>query len=220
MDPCILVPVLRRPWRVEPLLTNIRATTGRCRVLFIADQDDDDELEALDRAGADFTTVPPGTSYAAKINAGFAATDETIYFQAADDLVFYDGWYEAALRLLWHPCHVVGTNDLGNPAVKRGAHSTHSLFTREYIETRGGTMDMGPGVVMYPGYAHGYCDSEFVAVAKRRGVFKFAYDSVVEHLHPDWGKGEEDATYARGRALHEASLATYNERKHLWMRSR
>src|SRR5690606_39212978 len=157
------------------------------------------ELEALDRAGADFTTVPPGTSYAAKINAGYAATDETIYFQAADDLVFHDGWYEAALRLLWHPCHVVGTNDLGNPAVKRGKHSTHSLFTREYIETRGGTMDMGPGVVMYPGYAHEYCDNEFVAVAKRRGAFKFAYDSVssictptgarVKRMRPTLGAG-------------------------------
>jgi len=102
--------------------------------------------------------------------------------------------------------------------VKRGKHSTHSLFTREYIETRGGTMDMGPGVVMYPGYAHEYCDKEFVAVAKRRGAFKFAYDSVVEHLHPYWGKGEEDATYARGRALRDASRATYDERKHLWKR--
>src|SRR5690606_28858387 len=162
-----------------------------------------------------FTTAPPGTSYAAKSNAGYAATHQTILYLDALDLGLHDWSNEATVRLLCDTCHRLGTNDLSNRAVERRADSIHientTEYMRDYIATRGGTMDMGPGVVMYAGYAHEYCDAEFVAVAKRRGVFKFAYDSVVEHLHPDGGKGEEDATYARGRALRDASRATYEE---------
>jgi hypothetical protein len=54
----ILVPVLRRPWRVQPLIDSIEAATPEShRTLFIVDDDDEHELDALRAAGAQFLTV-------------------------------------------------------------------------------------------------------------------------------------------------------------------
>ena len=33
---------------------------------------------------------------------------------------------------------MIGTNDKHNPSVRRGIHSTHTLFARSYIEERPG----------------------------------------------------------------------------------
>jgi hypothetical protein len=54
----ILVPVLRRPWRVQPLIDSIETATPEAhRTLFIVNDDDEHELDALKDAGADFLTV-------------------------------------------------------------------------------------------------------------------------------------------------------------------
>lgn len=50
------------------------------------------------------------------------------------------------------------------------------------------------------GYASKNCDNEFVETAKHRDEFTFAARAVVEHLHPNWKKGDDDQTYRRGMA--------------------
>jgi glycosyltransferase involved in cell wall biosynthesis len=216
----ILVPVLNRPHQVARLLDSIEAATPEPhRVLFLATYGDDDEISAIAAAGAQVWLLNEPGTYVRKINAGFAVCDEDVFFAAADDLAFHPGWYPAALAKLTGRCEVVGTNDLGNRRVQAGRHATHNLFTRRYIEQRGGTVD-GPGLVLHEGYHHWYCDDEFVETARHRGVWRFARSSVVEHLHPLFGKGDMDDTYTLGREHNAEDRVRYRERRHLWMRER
>lgn len=207
----ILVPALRRPQNVAPLLNSaLRAAPG-ARVLFICDPDDEPEILAIKDEGGEH--IAPGGNYAAKINAGVRHTDEPLIFMGADDLRFHPGWLEAATAWLRGKTEVVGTNDLCNPRVMAGNHSTHSLLTREYAER--GTIDE-KGKVLHEGYVHEYVDDEFVQTAIRRSAFSFAEDSIVEHMHPNAGKAEMDDLYA-GRGLRmKMGRKVYRRRRRLW----
>jgi glycosyltransferase involved in cell wall biosynthesis len=212
----VIVPVLGRPHRVKPLLASIAATTPeRHRVLFVADEDDDAELAALEAARADVLAVASGASYAAKINAGYHATTEPVFFMAADDLAFRPDWYSRAASYFSDEIHVVGTNDLCNPRVMCGQHSTHTLVKRSYIEEQSGVVDEAD-TVLHEGYAHEFCDDEFVQTAMARGVYAHAFDSLVEHLHPLANKAPDDATYLRGRARTAQSRRLFRQRRRLW----
>lgn len=215
----ILVPVLRRPHRVAPLVDSVRsATPAPHRLLFVVEDSDRAERAAIEAAGADHVVVPVRKrSWACKINVGFAATTEALCFAAADDLAFHPGWLEAALGLLAPPVEVVGTNDLLNPRVMRGEHATHFLFTRRYID-EAGTIDEA-GKVLHEGYRHDWVDDEFVATAKARGVFASAPGSVVEHLHPWAGKAPDDGVYRLGRQWRGHGRRLYQRREHLWLTS-
>lgn len=212
----ILIPVLRRPHRVAPLLASIaEATPESHRVLFIVELLDTEERRAIDLAGAEHVIVErPQRSYARKINAGYRSSVEPLLFLGADDIAPHPGWLSAAVAKLGGPVQVVGTNDMLNPRVIAGEHSTHSLVTRAYCDTFG-TIDE-PGMVLHPGYGHDYVDDEFVATAKLRGAYAHAHDSVVEHLHPWAGKAPSDATYRIGKSKSAAGQRLFNARRHLW----
>lgn len=212
MQLVILVPVLARPHRVEGLLDSIRSATTSCevRVLFLTDPGDQAERDAVRAAAA--PELPCGGSYAQKINAGISATTEALIFLGADDLRFHPGWFEAAIAKVRGTIGVVGTNDLGNERVIRGEHATHSLVARSY--TRQGAID-GPAL-LHEGYRHNFCDQEFVETARHRRAFAFASDSHVEHLHPHWGKADDDPTYAKGQVTFRLDRKTYHARRQLW----
>ena len=214
----ILVPVLRRPHRVAPTMGSVAAaTTVPHRLLFIASPGEDAEVDALERAGADFVVVdwePGPGDYARKINHGYRLTEEPYLFTGADDLAFHPRWAEEALARMTGRVGVVGTNDLGNPRVMRGLHSTHSLVRRAYADERG-TVD-GPGAIYHEGYPHEYVDNELVGTAKHRRAWAFARRSFVEHLHPNWGKAPSDESYAAEPERIHLSRQVYESRRHLW----
>lgn len=200
----LLVPVLGRAHQIKPLVENIEsATTTEHRIVFICSPKkfDPDAVEAC-YAATQATTLSvswkPGRSdYAMKLEHGFLNTDEEWLFQGATDLVFYPGWDTAALAVAKQSrCGVIGTNDLGNPLVKRGRHSTHSLISREYINVYNGTAD-DTGKIFSTAYDHQWTDNEFIETATLRRQFAFARRSVVEHLHPHWGKADNDPTYEK-----------------------
>lgn len=219
IDPVvIIVPVLNRPGNVDrTLVAFAQATPSPHRVLFVADDYDAPELEALEAANADYVVHEGHGCYARKINLGARSSTEPLLFTGADDLMPHVGWLDAAVAKLDGTVQVVGTNDLGNQRTVHGKHSTHSLVTREYINDPGGVINGAPGDVLFEGYAHAWCDDEFVGTAKYRGVYAHAFDAHVEHLHPAWAKAEQDDTYEKGREATWASKATYNSRRHLWM---
>jgi glycosyltransferase involved in cell wall biosynthesis len=207
----ILVPVLRRPLNVRPLLESIRETTPGARVLFVADPDDPEEHRAIEAEGAEMLIVKG--NYAKKINRAVRETDEPLIFQGADDLGFHPGWLEAAEARLAPGIGVVGTNDLSSKRVMAGTHATHSLITREY--TKLGTID-DPTKVMHERYPHEYVDDEFIETAVKRGAFVSALDSVVEHLHPYAGKAPMDDLYSKaGRRMLQGRLI-YRLRRRKW----
>lgn len=169
----------------------------------------------LAKSSPNATLYPLGSeyaSYAEAINKGYKLTEEPWIFLGADDLVFWEGWAEAALA---EDGQVIGTNDLHNPYVIQGLHATHSLVSRDYIETVGGVIDQGPGTVLY-GYDHQFTDAEFVETAIHRGVFAFAFDSKVEHLHPDFQTREPDAVDERTHSRIREDYDLFISRRHLW----
>lgn len=194
----VLVPVLKRPHRVKPLLESLfAATPGKPHVLFITDPDDDEERKQVKAAVSVFEGVEELVvkgNYAKKINAGVKATREPLLLFGADDLEFHPGWLKAAKAKLGKGIGVVATNDLANPRVTAGELATHPLVTRAY--TKLGTID-DPDRVLHEAYRHEYSDREFSETAQFRNAFAYAPDSVVEHLHPLVGKAPTDELYDR-----------------------
>ncbi len=151
-------------------------------------------------------------SFAEKVNRGFEISDEPWLFLVGDDVEFHKGWLDQAMDTASATgAHVVGTNDLANPAVMAGNHATHMLIRREYVTQFGASMD-GPGVVCHEGYRHWYVDNEIVTLARRRDVWAACLESHVEHLHPLFGKGEMDEVYRIGQEAAETDRALWTKR--------
>jgi hypothetical protein len=222
-DIAVLVPVLGRPANAAPLAESLAASTDRARLVFVCTWADLDQISAVAETGAEAILAdwqPGPGDYARKIQVGYDATDEPLVLLGADDLRFRPGWLEAVERVAEEfDVGVVGTNDLGNPVVVRGEHSTHPVVRRCYIDSRGGVVDY-PGMVYWPGYDHNGVDVELVETAKARGCYAHAHDAIIEHLHPLWRKAEEDATYRKGMTRARQDHRLVEARRRIWERER
>jgi len=207
----VIVPVLNRPQNAAPFMATLRATTGLATVYAIANPDDADTVKAWQDAGAE-VLFADGVSFACKVNAGYAQTTEPWLFITGDDVRFHPGWLDHAhATAVQQGASVVGTNDLGNPRVMRGEHATHMLIRRGYVDEVGASWD-GPGGVCHEGYRHWYVDDEIVTAARQRHAFAFATASIVEHLHPAWGKAQQDDVYDLGQASQNEDRALFEKR--------
>lgn len=224
----VLLPVLDRPWRVEELVASLRGSQRDAELWphFLVSKSDHAQQRAVRDARAYQTLCewePGAGDYARKINLGAALAVEDGFewvFLGADDLCFCPGWADEAIREGdRHGADVVGTNDLGNPVVRAGLHATHSLIRASYVAV--GTIDE-PGKLLHEGYDHQFSDTELVGTARYRGVWAFARDSMVEHLHHLWpdGRGgrksQMDATYEKGQRASQADYALYRSRAPMW----
>lgn len=218
----LLIPVLGRPDNAQKVADSIHAATRVPHIIvFLCTRGDTAEIEACKATRSTVHLVDPGPGeYARKINAGAEANYGKceFIFTGADDLHFHAGWDLIAIRA-WQTtgCPVIGTNDLGNPSVVAGRHSTHTLVHRSYLEQ--GTADE-PDKVLHDGYYHNFCDTEFIETAKARGAFTFAADSRVEHLHPFWKKGADDVIYQVAREHYREDERHFQRRSRLWRRGR
>jgi len=88
------------------------------------------------------------------------------------------------------------------------------MIRRRYADDLG-TIDE-PGKILHEGYPHEYVDDELVETAKARDAWTFAAGSVVEHLHPSWGKAPRDALYNAQRRRMEDGRRVYLRRRKLW----
>lgn len=220
----VIVPVLRRAHRVAPFLDSLEAATPEPhRTVFVATAGDSEMIAEVIRLAEDDPTISLEVlgenrvgDYAKKINYVAATSSEPFLFLGADDLHFHPGWLAAALAEMENPTiGVVGTQDLApTRRAQTGEHATHSLVRRTYVE-QFGTIDE-PGKVLHEGYPHEYVDDEFVETAKARGAWSFAFGSVVEHLHPSWGKAPTDDLYRAQRRRMEAGRRVYVRRRRLW----
>lgn len=216
MPVTVVVPVLGRPQNAGPFMASLRGSvTGvPLPVIAVANVGDNGTAEAWRRAGAHCIRFAgqPG-SFAQKAN--YAARWPTVakrawMFLVGDDVAFHPGWLGAALDGLDGRVCVAGTNDLANPRVTSGDHAVHMFVRMDYVREQGASWD-GPGTVCGP-YRHWFCDDELVTVAKLRGVWEPRLDSVVEHLHPYFGKGEMDDTYRLGESEAAADQALWMQR--------
>lgn len=210
MSVAILVPVLNRPHRIEPLIRNIEEATPEPHKVYFA-ASDQETVDELDRLGAHYTR-DDGDTYPNRMNAMFAATTEPYVFLAADDYLFHAGWLTEAMDVMHqHPdsCGVTVVTDLYNGA------GTAFLVARSYVQQFGAVMDE-PGHISASAYAHAFCDDELRETAKAHGRFLKAERSIVEHLHYGNGKAPHDSTYALGEASMGPGLTLFHSRAHLW----
>lgn len=219
----VLVPVLDRPQNVKRLLRTLHAnSSSRPEILFLLSPGDEREQEALREAGAPYSTVgwkSGRADWAKKLEHGRQLTSAPLMLLAADDLAFHKRW-DTVLIDAWrdHEPGVLGTNDLGNPNVKRGLHSTHPCVWREYADCHG-TID-DAALMLHQGYDHQYADNELVETAMARNCWLYCADSVVEHLHPAWGKGDRDGTYAKAYRQVREDYRLFRKRRRLWTGNR
>ncbi len=222
----MLAPVLGRPERAGPLHDSLRSTST-ARLVFLCSPGDRKEIAACRKvarrdSSCDVIVVgwePGPGDYARKVNEGVRMTVEPWLMNAADDLLFHPGWDREALRVAdANGRRVIGTNDLCNPRVIRGRHSTHSLVHRTYIDEVG-TVDR-QGVMLHEGYRHNFCDDELVQTAIFRREFVMATRSHVQHLHPNCGQADDDDTYRLGMEGFRQDRQLARQRRSLWRRRR
>ena len=205
----VIVPVLRRPENAAPFMRSLRASTGLANVYAVCS--DADDAEAWRAVGATVIETDR-VSFAMKVNDAYPHTHEPWVFLVGDDVRFHAGWLDHAQMVARDSgAKLVGTNDLGNERVMSGDHATHMLISRDYIDEQGASWD-GPGVICHEGYRHWFVDDELVTVAKQRNVWAPALGSIVEHLHPAWGKADTDDTYIRGQRYAERDQRTFMKR--------
>jgi glycosyltransferase involved in cell wall biosynthesis len=214
----ILIPTLGRPHALAPLLANLRETTQPVyRVCFVVDTADTETRQTIEEMApaSDYFQVFRNGTYPEKVNAGLAATSEPLVAPLADDVVFHAGWYEAAVARFQEGAQVVGTLDL-TPATAKERHATMPLVRRSYIEGPGAVWGE-PGKVFHRGYHHNFVETELWQLACQRNVAVFEPESIIEHLHPDWGTRTADETDCKGHDQNwDADKALFEERKALW----
>ncbi len=207
----VIVPAMR-PENMVRLRESFDATNdGTARLVVVVDKDSPitDPFLRLDTSG---------TTFAEKVNAGFASTDHDWVLLVGDDVEFKPGWVEAA-RKCSDRFDVIGTNDtdngVRNPDVAAGRHSDHTLFRRSYVDELGACLD-GPGVLAPTVYGHWYVDKEMIELAKARGVFTPCLESVVVHHHPGFEGREDlrqaDPVYMRAVEASKADERTFRSR--------
>lgn len=221
----VIIPTLDRPGKLRSLAENIlSATASQVHVLFVVEGEDVATcLMAAELAQdglAGWCANRRKKNFSGAYNSGYqlaahSGTHFTHAFVGADDLRFAIDW-DMPLQEPAEHYAVVGTNDLHNGEVLGKQLATAYLVDRRYIDEVGGVIDQPPGLVQCEEYAHNYTDTEFIGTARSRGVWTPCLDSVVEHMHPVWGRGEWDPGYARSMSGIRADSVVYEARRHLW----
>jgi hypothetical protein len=208
----VVVPVMGRPRNAVPFMTSLRASTGLANVYAVADGTDDAVIRAWGDAGATVLVEGRPGDLRREGQPRLRQDDRAVAVPRRRRRPVPPGWLDHAQHVAeTFGAHVIGTNDLGNTRVLAGEHATHLLVRRSYVDEVGASWD-GPGVVAHESYRHWFVDDEIVTAAKQRGVWQMALGSVVEHLHPLFGKGEVDDVYDLGQSFAEQDRELFQKR--------
>jgi len=126
-----------------------------------------------------------------------------------DDLWPHPGWLDRAMPYFDRfPGRVgyVGFNDLIHDG---------NLLTAVYIAHRQYIIEYQGGVLGYPHYKKQFIDTESWARARKAGLWVWAEDAIVEHLHPCVGKREMDQYDQLNAEAFAGDWKTYREHEAL-----
>lgn len=206
MGVSVLFPTTGRPERAEACLRQMKVTTG-CEMEIIAAVDADPITATAIAPLVDRLIVSTGyRGCSAAWNACLAESTGSEIVFAADDLIFCDGWLEAALEGLGHledGWGLVGFNDGHWDGTEL---ATHYLMSRRFI------IEVLGGVVAWDFYEHSFNDVEVNERAKRAGRFYWAEDARVLHQHWTFGDRPQDDTDRRTLDRHTSSAEHYRRR--------
>ena len=204
----VFIPTLGRPHALQRAADNVHlATKTPHTIVFVVDPDDGESRDAAVATGELTLVYNHEPCFAGKLQTAYEATTDEFILAGNDDFDFQQGWDTIALDAM-NGVDVVGIFD------GRGTDAT-MFIRRSYIDEIGGVIDMPPGRLYYP-YSHNFCDTEFRETATTRGRYKSCPESVILHMHPDFGLAELDETYKKSRATFNADAAIFISRRYLW----
>jgi len=129
----------------------------------------------------------------------YQVSSAPIVQMCADDILFRTKDWDLEVCKQYPPdgVVVVSFDDLGRPRREDG----HPFIGRKFIEL--------VGYFTYPKLQHSCVDNWVVDIAK--AVKRYVYsDIIIEHLHPKYSKGEQDATYtSNSKSIKQADGAIY-----------
>jgi len=136
------------------------------------------------------------------LQAHAAAPGADWYVLGADDVEWHPGWLLEALDIAnMTRAQVIGLNDL---STNLDDYAPHYMMSGEYAAKYG---------FIPAGYRSWWFDREVCQAARARGKYAPSWKSIAEHLHPDWGKAEIDATYQSGMPYRDADHHLYERRR-------
>jgi hypothetical protein len=189
----------------------------RHQLLFLPDRDDIDTITELERLRLEYSIAPDAPAfgrptYATKINHAYRTTTRPYLLYVGDDITPEDGWWDAALVALEDErVGLLATNDGVNYQNSNGRLATHGIVRRSYVERYGSASLADAGPIFWEGYGHWCVDAEASYVARVRGAFGYAPDSVLRHT-----RGKFDSTYRLGQSRAKADRANLRVRCPTW----
>lgn len=204
----IVIPTFRR---TKNILETAKQLKGYdiIWVCHITDKESQEAVRALGYEPVIDSQPPSGVN---ATNAGYWASTAKWVVIGQDDFKWTEGWLTRAWK--WtNDYQVIGFNDGSNSGRKQ--HSVGWLVNRQFVQDVSLCIDF-PNVIFNPHYKKNYSDDELNNTAKSRGVWKYADDAVLEHLHPTFNKGEDDITYQHLETHLTQDAELYNSRIHLW----
>jgi glycosyltransferase involved in cell wall biosynthesis len=209
-DVAVLVPTVNRADMLEAVVQSIHDCTMNSHHVYLIMEASDKESRAVARRLKARSVVGFYGSNATAVNAGYWASVEPFVAIVNDDCRFTPGWDVTALSYMSYTTHIVGINQ-GD-----GRCTSFSMVRRKYIEEHSGVYDQ-PNTLYHP-YLSQFPDTEFAEYAQHRGVWADAPDSVIEHLHWVFGKGDAyHPNYVKARDTFAADQAVYEERRRQWV---
>ncbi len=206
MKVSIITPSTRRPEQLRACIERLIETTQEHDVEIICVIDDcPDSLKALEGLPIIVISNPKHQGAGACWNQGSRIATGGAFVLGADDVIYHDGWLDAALAALdkLGGSGMVGLNDLHVP---EHAFATHHLMTRDFV-----IKYMG-GCFVIPVYGHQFIDLEATARARRASKYIWARDAIVEHRHPAHKMAPNDFVYRLGGSHFARDRKTYQAR--------
>lgn len=213
----VIIPTKGRYHKIPSICENLENTTdGEYKLTFVIEDDDEDTERVCEQHKNiyHFDIIKGKFGSPAKaVNEGFRKTSEPYFIFGNDDFKFHPHWDTKALSKMTDGISVVAIND-GDP---RGEPQwgTITLSRRSYVNDYGGTEHKGE--VFHEGYSHNFVDTEFWERAASRGVTAIAKDSLIEHLHPAFGKGTGDGGYEKSGNTMNDDMMIYVRRRNEWL---
>jgi GT2 family glycosyltransferase len=209
MNITCIIPSLNRPIQLRRCIDGFFATTSNhnAECVAVLDGEVDDRFKVLWGSRAMLVYNRAILGAIASWNIGAKSVPETdIFIAGADDLIWGDGWLDAAfaaLEALPGKQGMVGFNDLD----RSDKMATHFLLTRQCaIEVMG-------GVLAIPAYHHYWSDPEMNARATRAGCYTWCAEAFVEHRSFMNDKALIDDTYQEAARWFKQDEETFNRRK-------
>lgn len=206
----IFIPTLYRPKNLPKVINSIYDTAfNECNIYAMCPDDDIESQEILDEYDVKFWTDKGDMRFAKRIQWMYRMTNESWFLTGADDLVFTEGWLDAAKPFM-NNYSVISFEDNCNPTLP----GTNFLIRRKYIKEDSGVVD-SPNTVFCQEYFHNFVDNELWGTAIKRGVFAKC-PGVIEHLHPTIGKAEWDDIYEVAQQNFHNDATLFHMRSHMW----